>query len=163
MPPRVEAYLDIETTGLSPSEHYITVVGIYAIRGTYDQLVQLVGDEVTADNLTRALRGVDTIYTYNGSRFDLPFIQISLGVELVRYFKHCDLMYNCWQKNLFGGLKAVERQLRIDRKLKGVSGYDAIWLWWRYQNHNDEMALKKLLEYNREDLVNLKSLRDIIG
>jgi hypothetical protein len=72
-------------------------------------------------------------------------------------------MYNCWQKNLFGGLKAVERQLRIDRKLKGVSGYDAIWLWWRYQNHNDEMALKKLLEYNREDLVNLKSLRDIIG
>ncbi len=82
-----------------------------------------------------------------------------------------DLACKVWQadtihikrKNLYGGLKAVERQLRIDRKLKGVSGYDAIWLWWRYQNHNDAMALKKLLEYNREDLVNLKSLRDIIG
>lgn len=161
--PRIDAYLDIETTGLSPNNSYITVAGVYAVRGTYDQLVQLVGDDVTADNLVRALRGVDTIYTYNGSRFDLPFIQISLGVELVKYFKHCDLMYHCWRNNLYGGLKSVERQLHIERKLKGVNGYDAILLWWRYQNHNDRMALKKLLDYNRDDLVNLKSLRDKIA
>ena len=158
-----EAYLDIETTGLSPVHHYVTVAGVYSVDGKKDKLVQLVGDEVTGDNLMETLRGVEVIYTYNGSRFDLPFIQISLGVELIKYFKHCDLMYNCWQNNLYGGLKAVERQLRIERKLKGISGYDAVWLWWRYQNHHDKLALKTLLEYNREDLVNLRSLRDIIA
>lgn len=157
-----EAYLDIETTGLSPRYHYITVAGVYTVQDKDAKLVQLVGDEVTGDNLMAALGGVNTIYTYNGSRFDLPFIGISLGIELIKYFKHCDLMYNCWQNNLYGGLKAVERQLRIERRLKDISGRDAVWLWWRYQSHHDYQALQTLLEYNREDLFNLKCLRDII-
>jgi len=158
--PLIEAYLDIETTGLSPSYCEITVVGIYLCNGTETQFIQLVGDEISDVSLVRALKGVDVIYTYNGSRFDLPFIYRRLGVNLAQIFAHRDLMYDCWRNNLYGGFKAVERQLGITRKLTEVNGYEAVKLWWRYVNDYDKDALATLLEYNKEDVLNLKTLKE---
>jgi uncharacterized protein YprB with RNaseH-like and TPR domain len=156
----LEAYLDIETTGLYPHGCQITVVGIYLADRTRSKFIQLVGDDITAERLLKLLDGVSTIHTYNGSRFDLPFINIHLKVNLAREFGHCDLMYHCWRHNLYGGLKSVERQLGIKRRLKGMNGYEAVRLWWRYVNDYDEYALNTLLEYNREDVVNLKTLKE---
>jgi len=155
-----DAYLDIETTGLSCSYAEITVVGIYLGNGSEGRLAQLVGTEVTKDNLLETLKGVNTIYTYNGSRFDLPFINGSLGIDLETMADHHDLMYDCWRCNLFGGFKAVEQQLGIPRRLQGITGLDAVLLWQRYQNYGDRNSLDLLLEYNREDVVNLKVLRE---
>jgi uncharacterized protein YprB with RNaseH-like and TPR domain len=155
-----DAYLDIETTGLSPCNSEITVVGIHLCHGDEVSFVQLVGKEATAENILAALKDVNTIYTYNGSRFDLPFIRRQLGIDLSRLYSHCDLMYHCWRRNLYGGLKSVERLLAIERRLAGVDGYMAVRLWWRYRNDYDEGALATLLEYNREDVLNLKVLRD---
>ncbi len=157
-----EAYLDIETTGLSPYIDDITVIGIYVVRSRGTRLVQLVGEKVTRGNLLQTLDRVDRIYTYNGSRFDLPFIQSSLGVDLVSSFQHHDLMYDCWRNNLFGGLKAVEEQLGIVRRLKDIDGYEAVRLWWKYQYERDHHALGTLLEYNKEDVVNLKTLKELL-
>ena len=155
-----EAYLDIETTGLAPPYAEITVIGVYLVEGDNDRFVQLVGKDCSVANLLEALEGVDTIYTYNGSRFDLPFIRDYLGVDLIDRFAHHDLMYDCWQCNLYGGFKKVEMQLGINRELKGMDGYDAVLLWQRYLRYDDKKALKKLLHYNKEDVVNLKTLRD---
>lgn len=58
-----DAYLDAETTGLSRFCHDIPVIDIYLVNSNDNRLVQLVGKEVTADNLLEALKGVDTIYT----------------------------------------------------------------------------------------------------
>ncbi|MBN1366955.1 MAG: ribonuclease H-like domain-containing protein [Dehalococcoidales bacterium] len=155
-----DAFLDIETTGLSATECEITVIGIYLANGTRNRLVQLVGNRVTDENLLNSLQGTNTIYTYNGMKFDLPFIQQRLGVDLTGMYKHCDLMYRCWDNNLFGGMKSVEVQLDIPRRYKEINGLEAIKLWWRYINNYDEKALSLLLEYNKEDVVNLKTLRD---
>lgn len=160
MPYSLEAYLDIETTGLSPAYHEITTIGIYLTDGIDARFVQLVGEEVTADNILEALQGVTEIYTYNGSRFDLPFIHSHAGINLAALFQHCDLMYECWRNDLYGGLKAVEQQLGIQRRLKNVHGYEAVRLWWKYQNDYDENALATLLEYNKEDVINLKTLKE---
>jgi len=157
---RSEAYLDIETTGLSFEYCAITVVGIHLIDRSGSRFVQLVGKDVTADNIQEALKGVDTIYTCNGSRFDLPFINSHLGINLAERYDHRDLMYDCWRNNLYGGLKGVERQLGIERELTEVDGYQAIRLWWRYVDYFDVDALKTLLEYNREDALNLKTLKE---
>lgn len=156
----LEAYLDIETTGLYSEYNEITVIGIYLSNGLDTRFIHLVGADITADNLREALRGVNTIYTYNGSRFDIPFIHTRLGIDLASLFNHCDLMYDCWKNNLYGGLKAVERQLGIERRLTEVNGYQAVLLWWKYQTDFDEDALKKLLDYNKEDVLNLKTLRE---
>ena len=155
-----ESYLDIETTGLSPGYCHITVIGIHRCKGLETQFIQLVGDKITDISLMNALEGTDILYTYNGSRFDLPFITHTLGVDLSQVFKHQDLMYDCWRNNLRGGFKAVERKLGIERRLKEINGFDAIKLWWRYVNDYDEDALAILLEYNKEDVVNLKTLKD---
>ena len=124
-----------------------------------NRLVQLVGSDVTRTNLLRTLRCVDTIYTYNGNRFDLPFINSRLGVNLREHFHHHDLLHDCWRNNLYGGFKAVERKLGIPRRLKGIEGAQAVILWWRYQIHHDGKALDLLLEYNKEDVVNLMMLK----
>ena len=160
MQQNIEAYLDIETTGLSPWNSEITVVGIHLCNVDDTRFVQLIGDAVTGENILSVLDGVRVIYTYNGSRFDLPFINSRLKVNLEEMFEHQDLMYDCWRKNLYGGFKGVERQLGIQRKLTEVNGFEAVRLWWRYVNDYDEEAMNTLLEYNKEDVLNLKTLRE---
>jgi len=137
----------------------ITVVGMYICNGEDAKVIQLVGKDITIDSLLEALEGVSIIHTYNGSRFDLPFIHACLGVDLNRIFPHQDLMYDCWRNNLYGGLKAVERQLGIARNLADMNGYEAVRLWWKHVDYFDLEALNKLLEYNKEDVVNLRILK----
>jgi uncharacterized protein YprB with RNaseH-like and TPR domain len=157
-----EAYLDIETTGLSPYLDDITVIGVYMVTDDAPRFVQLVGEEITRENLLKALDGADTIFTYNGRRFDIPFIRDRLDLDLETEFRHHDLMYDCWENNLYGGFKSVEQQLGIPRLLTGISGFEAVVLWWKYKSAGDREALDMLLEYNREDVVNLSALRRIL-
>ena len=121
------------------------------------------GKDVTAQSIVEVLQGADVLYTYNGSRFDLPFIYCRLGINPATITRHCDLMYDCWKNNLYGGFKAVERQLGIERRLTEVNGYEAVRLWWRYVDYFDLDALNTLLEYNKEDVLNLKVLREKLG
>ncbi len=72
-------------------------------------------------------------------------------------------MYDCWRQNLKGGLKVVEARLGIGRRLTEVDGFMAVRLWWDYVNNANTQALHTLLEYNREDVVNLHVLRDKLG
>jgi uncharacterized protein YprB with RNaseH-like and TPR domain len=156
---KYRAYLDIETTGLNRRYADITVIGIALEKNSKSQLVQLTKNNLYEKKLLDCLDGIDEIYTYNGSRFDLPFIKARLGVDLKRSFKHTDLMYSCWKHNLKGGLKVVEKLLDIKRNLTEVDGYIAVQLWFDYVNNNNIQALRTLLEYNQEDVVNLRVLR----
>ncbi len=160
--PACEAFLDIETTGLTPFSCEITVIGIHICRGEEAEFVQLVGREVTVADIMAALKDVDMLYTYNGSRFDLPFIHARLGINLAEMFPHRDLMYDCWRKNLYGGLKLVERQLGVKRNLPDMNGWEAVRLWWKYVDSFDLEALNRLCQYNKEDVVNLKVLKDML-
>ena len=160
--PHFEAFLDIETTGLSFRYSEITVIGIHLHNLVTGQFVQLVGKDITADNILNLLRGVDVIYTYNGSRFDLPFISYHLGIDLAQVFKHHDLMYDCWRNGLKGGLKRVECQLGIERSLRGISGCDAVRLWRKYIDECNKDALRLLLFYNKEDVLNLRILKQML-
>lgn len=161
--PLAEAYLDIETTGFSHEYHEITVVGINVCIGDTANLFQFIGNDITADNILEALKGVNEIYTYNGKSFDLPFIKSRLGADLEDTFTHHDLMHDCHSVNLFGGCKEVERLLGIERQLKELDGLDAIRLWQKYVEHRDEDALSTLREYNREDVLNLRILKEKLG
>ena len=147
----MKAYLDIETSFGGE----ITIVGIFCPPG---RVIQLIGDEVNWTNLWNSLDGVATIVTYNGDRFDLPKIKKSVGLDLKKYFASQDLLYSCHRQNLYGGLKKVEEQLGIERNTKGVDGFAAMRLWEQFRRFADEGSLKVLLEYNREDAVNLYHL-----
>ena len=154
------AYLDIETTSLSPSDGDLTVIGLFLDRGNKQQFNQLVEDEISSAKLLKILEEVKVLYTYNGERFDLPYIKAKLGIDLAEVCSHHDLMYDCWQRNLYGGLKEVERRLGIERHSAGIDGHMAVRLWLNYKFYDDETALLTLLGYNREDVLNLKALRE---
>ena len=152
----MRAYLDIETT-FSGS---ISVIGIYRHdRGT----IQLVGGGVRDMALYQALDGVQTLVTFNGTCFDLPVIRRRLYADRKSDFEHCDLLYVCRRKGLRGGLKKVEELLGIGRATAGITGWDAPRLWHRYEATGDQGALRTLLRYNREDVVNLALLETHLG
>jgi uncharacterized protein YprB with RNaseH-like and TPR domain len=153
------AYLDIETTGLSPFAGEITVVGLHIENDRDNRIIQLVGEEICPSKLIKIVKNTKMLYTYNGSRFDLPFIREKLKVDLTEYCLHKDLMYSCWERNLYGGLKEVERQVGIKRKLPDVDGRIAVQLWLNYKHFGDRDSLIKLLKYNEEDVLNLRILR----
>jgi len=153
-------YLDIETTGLSPWTGELTVIGLYVEHGQRRRsLFQPFGKQISPRALKRALSQIDVIYTYNGSRFDLPFIKAKLGIAVEKRCRHEDLMYSCWRHGLRGGFKAVERSLGISRETSDVDGWMAIQLWKKFRFHGDQDSLLRLLAYNREDVVNLSKLR----
>jgi len=156
---KCSAYLDIETTGLSPYNGYITVIGICLEKEKTCRFIQLVGKKITAVKLQEIMSGTDIIYTYNGARFDLWYIREKLNIDLTIDCHHRDLMYDCWKQKLFGGLKGVEKKLGIKRVLKDMDGRMAVKLWWDFHNKGDEASLKKLLDYNKEDVMNLRVLR----
>ncbi len=151
----LKAYLDIETS----FNGRITVVGMY--RPDCD-IKQLVFPDITRKAILDFLDGTKVIVTYNGNRFDLPFIHKQLDLNLIEIFDSWDLMYECWKHNLYGGLKVVENKLGIERELSGLTGYDAVKLWARYESYGDEDALKTLLHYNKEDILNLPIVEECL-
>lgn len=151
----MKAYLDIET---SPGGQ-VTVVGIYREdRG----LRQLVGGEITDLSVWEALEGVDTLCTYNGDRFDLPILERQTRLDLRSRFRSLDLLRECRRAGLRGGLKRMEERFGIPRATRGMNGRDALRLWARYETQGDREALRLLLEYNREDVMNLVQLERIV-
>ncbi len=150
------AYLDIETS----FNGEITVVGICI---PPDQIIQLIDDDITEKSLIDTLAPASVIVTYNGNRFDLPVIRRVVGVDLRARFTSHDLMYDCWRKGLYGGLKGVEKELGIVRQTVGLTGRDAPVLWDRYERKGDIDALRLLLRYNREDVINLVLLEQRLG
>jgi uncharacterized protein YprB with RNaseH-like and TPR domain len=152
----VRAYLDIETT----FDNNISVVGIH-IPGR--EMVQLTGHQVTDVGIALALEGVRTVVTFNGASFDLPFIRRSTGLDVRDLAQHVDLLHQCRKRGLKGGLKRVEVLLGIGRNSGIVDGRMAPRLWQRWETEGNEEALRVLLEYNREDCVNLEILETILN
>ncbi len=147
----LKQYLDIETTGLSRNRNSITVVGIY----NGEEVIQLVeGIDLTEDSLSDMIRKTKKIVTFNGKRFDIPFLAHKYPAIDFSRLEHHDLMYSCWKHGWKGGQKAIEQMLDLSRDSGITSGLEAVRLWKRYQR-GCENSLKKLLEYNKEDIVNL--------
>ena len=117
------------------------------------------GDDLTARRLREQFADASLLATFNGARFDVPFLETSFDVEIDT--PHLDLMYPAKRTGLSGGLKPIEKQLGIERDRPDISGRDAVRLWREYER-GDEAALETLVSYNREDTVNLRTLADAV-
>jgi uncharacterized protein YprB with RNaseH-like and TPR domain len=150
------AFLDIETTGLRAGEHQITMVGVYDGR-RYRAYVA----GIDLDDLPQDLARYAMIVTYNGARFDLPFLREAFP-QLRMDQIHVDLRYPLRRLGFSGGLKRIERRLGIERSeaTRYLDGWDAVRLWRRYQR-GDRRGLDLLRAYNREDVVHLELLMDL--
>jgi uncharacterized protein YprB with RNaseH-like and TPR domain len=153
---RKTAYLDIETTGLSAEQNHLTVIGVYDGSRTRSYV-----QGKNLDDFRKDIRRFDSVVTFNGSMFDIPFIRKSMeDVEIPQI--HVDLRFLLASLGIKGGLKRIEKQFNLEREddLSGLTGYDAVLLWRAYRRKNDEDALDKLIRYNAADVSNLKTLME---
>ncbi|VVB86821.1 RNase_H superfamily protein [uncultured archaeon] len=146
------AYVDIETTGLSCQNDRITMIGIYNGNETKTFVRGIDLDKAPAE-----LGKYKQIITFNGARFDLPFIEYEFPGTFDQI--HIDLMYPLKKIGYSGGLKKIESMLGLRRsdETAGITGLDAVRLWKRYERGNSE-ALETLIKYNTEDVVNLEKI-----
>jgi uncharacterized protein YprB with RNaseH-like and TPR domain len=149
-------FFDIETTGLDAHSSVVTTVSVHQA-GDTRTLVR--GDDLTAETLQTVVDDADLLVSYNGKRFDVPFLEQCLDVTIDR--PHLDLMYPCRRLGLDGGLDGVEAALGIERDRPDISGRDAVRLWREHEAGRDG-ALDTLVSYNREDTVNLQTVLETV-
>jgi uncharacterized protein YprB with RNaseH-like and TPR domain len=147
-------FFDIETTGLDATHNDVTTVSLHRDGET---TTYVSGRDLTADRLEAELNDAALLVTFNGKRFDVPFLETCFDIDVTS--AHVDLMYLCRRLGYSGGLAAIEREFGIERANPDISGQDAVRLWYEYQN-GDESALDTLVEYNRADAANLQTLLD---
>lgn len=147
-------FFDIETTGLDQRKNKVTTVSFYR-NGESKTLVR--GQDLTEENLRKEIFESDILVSFNGKRFDQPFLEHNFDVSFEK--PHIDLMYACKRIGLSGGLKPIEKEVGIAREdIDDVDGREAVRLWKKYEKQNDEAALDKLVRYNQYDAENLKRL-----
>ena len=140
-------YLNIETTGLSRELHYITVIGAF-YRGAFYQWTW----PEPLEELRELVQTAPLVVTFNGRRFDLPFLAAHAPtVPAPR--AHVDLLPVARAAGLSGGQKGVEEALGIRREAEycGLDGAEAV-VSWCQAIYGNRSSYQRLLRYNRLDV-----------
>ncbi|MCM2325333.1 MAG: ribonuclease H-like domain-containing protein [Candidatus Woesearchaeota archaeon] len=154
-------FLDIEASGSSRAGSYLTVIGLFDGIDTKTMVKDM---NLDVQALQKELMRYKLLITFNGSSFDIPFLEKKYP-RLIPDIPHIDIRHLCARIGLKGGLKDIEKQLGISRDnevVKRMYGGDPIKLWRMYKGSRDPYYLELLVEYNEEDVINLKRIIDSI-
>lgn len=145
------SYFDIETDGLGHDCRITVIVCLHK-----GKLHKFVRDE-NLNDFIHVLENVQLMVSFNGLSFDAPVVNRHFQLKEFPV-PHIDLRWICFQKNLRGGLKSIEKQLQIQRpeSLQDVGGAQAVLLWNEWENNYNQDARNKLVQYCAADVVALK-------
>ena len=164
-------YLDIESTGFSAN---IDVMLSWCIKGrgikkvegaciTREELMSDKQDARIVEQLVDEMNKYDIIFTYYGTRFDIPFIRTRAlhhrtQFPMYRQKAHKDLYYQVKSK-----LKLHRSSLMAATEFFGISGKTRVKPeHWQKARWGDEKALKYVYDHNVADVVILEKLHRII-
>lgn len=164
------AWLDIETTGFSARSSQVTLIGWVTPVPEGRRLEQVFADTPSDEaeilrTAFRPLRRAGAVITFNGQRFDLPFLAQrarALGVDMPR-FAHRDLLEDAhaWDP---------ERRLEPDHRLQTLmrhfgllradasSGQEMVLSYQRWLRYGAEADRQFILDHNADDLLRLPEL-----
>ncbi|MCT4509164.1 MAG: ribonuclease H-like domain-containing protein [Tepidibacter sp.] len=176
--PRNSCVFDIETTGLSPKYNKVILIGILYIKDNQTIIKQFFAH--TTDNEKELLfyfkevfKTFDKHITFNGHRFDIPFLNKRFEKNNLDFFidkdKDMDILkiVKPYQKELNlenCKLKTVEGLLNIQRE-DTISGKESVDMYKEFESTKNESLRKKILLHNYEDIYYLAKLfkvQDII-
>lgn len=169
-------FFDIETTGFSPKTSFVYLIGL-AIRTDRNtiEICQLLAEhrEEEAELLSRfqsLLQSAETIITFNGQGFDIPFLKARASVLSLTNtwdsFQHLDL-YKITAKmsNLFHlpdkKQKSLEKFLGIHRE-DIYTGGELIPIYYNYEKQHDSCSEHLLLCHNYEDVLGMTELLPLL-
>ncbi|OPL09353.1 MAG: hypothetical protein AVO33_00605 [delta proteobacterium ML8_F1] len=179
LPPYIEnirwGLIDIETTGLNRATTHVVMVGLILpvdgeIRLRQYTLEDLKEEILMLTELMGVLDSLEALLNFNGTHFDLPYlnrrfehhripfeIPLYKSFDLYRYFKENRRQYPL--ENL--KLKTLEKHFGILRE-DTLAGGDFPRDYFLYLASRNQGILNGLLTHNREDLVHLARLFEII-
>jgi uncharacterized protein YprB with RNaseH-like and TPR domain len=162
-------FLDIETTGLSPTTYLFLIGMMFWEKGGFVAELAFArnyAEEAAVLRYVRdTLRHFDVVVTYNGDRFDLPFIETRLAATLVGPLDpiaSVDLLYAA--RRVFRGvlpnckLGTVERHIRGVERSGDIPGRYIPQAYHDYVRSGDARAMKNVLYHNRMDLFTMAIL-----
>lgn len=166
-------FLDIESTGLWASQPLFLVGILYLEKG---QLIlkqflarRLHEEKALLEAVLRELDAFRVIVTYNGKKFDVPYIE-GRSVEHRFFYKfrhhHLDLLYHARRhfKDRFPDCRLVtleEHFLGVKRE-GDIPGYLIPRVYHRFTRTQDPRLIKDVLHHNALDLLTLAKILHIV-
>jgi uncharacterized protein YprB with RNaseH-like and TPR domain len=162
-------FLDIETTGLSPTTYLFLIGLMFWEKGRFVAELVFARDYAEEAAVLRYVRDAlgrfGVVVTYNGDRFDLPFIETRLAATRVGPLDpiaSVDLLYAA--RRLYRGvlpncrLGTVERHIRGIERSGDIPGRYIPDAYHDYVRSGDARAMKNVLYHNRMDLFTMAVL-----
>lgn len=170
-------FLDIETTGLNRSSDSIYLIGLvfYDKENQGWKILQLFAEELKEEidillEAYKLLEDFDLIINYNGTSFDLPFINSKLKFYRTNLSIDMDKSFDLYRKiqankkilNLQNyKLKTLEEYLGIYREDR-FTGRECINFYFDYLITKNKVSKANILLHNYEDLYYLLDVLKII-
>lgn len=168
-------FLDIETTGFSPLNTHIYLIGCASRRGSSICITQFFAENPQEEKsilnaFLTLISQYDNLISYNGLGFDMPYLRKRLtyhGLNDKTEFPHLDLYREISRFKSLLKLpdlkqKSIEAFLGIERNDK-YSGGDLIKVYSDYVTHPCEDHAKLLQLHNYEDLLGMPGLLPILS
>ena len=173
--PESTIFLDLETTGLDAHRCLTSLIGILYRQGDQFRLQQWYSGDCIDEarqlhRLLRLLRRFERVVTYNGDRFDLPFLETRWKwhrLESIHRLTSEDLLPevrgkyrrewpNCRLPT------AEERLLGIPRSEQDVPGSEAPRRFQDVVEGAPASVIEPIFLHNRRDLLSLVALRKVL-
>lgn len=161
-------FFDIESTGLRFEDCFAFVLGAAHIRNNHVFVEQIVPLGIEAElraieQFRRRVEGARAVVTFNGKRFDLPFLAARcelLGVESpLAQHEHVDLhpvSRRLLRKQLQRySLAALEKSMLGMERVDDLPGREAPAAFLRFVATGDAGPLARVIEHNRLDLLTM--------
>ncbi len=169
-------WLDIETTGLSPKNSCIYMIGCAYFRDGEYRMIRFLAEDVAeeAQLITEFFQFVfpfTVLITYNGNSFDIPFLQARCsfydlpytfenfsGIDLYKQIRPYQRMFSLPDLKQ----QTVEQFLQTGRK-DDRSGGELIGVYAEFTERPSDYALNILLQHNEDDVKGLIHLTSLLS
>lgn len=169
-------FFDIETTGLSPKNSYIYLIGVLFFQHQswhcYQWLAQEKNEESSILNSFFSFcTSYQTMIHFNGRRFDLPFI-----LERCRQLQIFCPLSSFSEFDLYQNIRPLKKLLKLENlmqryleqylgiyRLDSCSGKQMIAMYHSYQKQFSSQLETALLLHNYEDLIGMTSIVSLLS
>lgn len=169
-------FLDIETTGFSPSSSYVYLIGCAVKNGKYIDVHQFFAENTTEERniltaFLKLLTNYDTIISFNGVGFDVPYLKAKCDFyDLQENFKektYLDIFKSVSELKFLLKLpnykqKTIEKFLGLARDDTQTGG-ELINVYRDYIRHPTEEAERLLHLHNYEDVIHMADILPILS
>jgi len=170
------AVVDIETTGLSAARDAVFLIGVLTRDEKGLKVTQFLAASREEEPAVLAaffdfIKGFELILSYNGTAFDIPFInkrakrhKMRERIDPCRSVDYLRIFRTSYLTKILPDLKlkTVEKLAGVDRE-DTISGKDCIAMFKAFSEQGDRLAGKKVLLHNFEDLSCFPALDKLIA